>query len=139
MGTTTMNALQSSYLLHHSSSTKLNPLSSPKFPHNSTSSTTPNNQSKPVLLNPVFSSISNSSSSSSTNNKEQKWVHEGTISESLPNGMFWVNCDNGDVILGYVSGKMRRGSIRILPGDRVKVEVSRYDSTRGRIIYRTRG
>ncbi|KAL9239636.1 hypothetical protein vseg_013939 [Gypsophila vaccaria] len=133
---TTMNALQSFYPKTN------NPLSPPKLPSNSTflPSKIPQNQSKNtplLLLKPIFNSIS--SNSSSTNNKEQKWVHEGTISESLPNGMFWVNCDNGDVILGYVSGKMRRGSIRILPGDRVKVEVSRYDSTRGRIIYRTRG
>nr|UHA56480.1 translation initiation factor 1 [Argophyllum lejourdanii] len=71
--------------------------------------------------------------------KEQKWIHEGLInSESLPNGMFRVCLDNEDMILGYVSGKIRRSFIRILPGDRVKIEVSRYDSTRGRIIYRLR-
>ncbi|GJX68082.1 ribosomal protein L14 [Tanacetum coccineum] len=70
--------------------------------------------------------------------KEQKWIHEGLITESLPNGMFRVRLDNEDMILGYVSGKIRRSFIRILPGDRVKIEVSRYDSTRGRIIYRLR-
>nr|UHA56650.1 translation initiation factor 1 [Argophyllum nullumense] len=71
--------------------------------------------------------------------KEQKWIHEGLInSKSLPNGMFRVCLDNEDMILGYVSGKIRRSFIRILPGDRVKIEVSRYDSTRGRIIYRLR-
>nr|YP_001294305.1 translation initiation factor 1 [Illicium oligandrum]A6MMX9.1 RecName: Full=Translation initiation factor IF-1, chloroplastic [Illicium oligandrum]ABQ52553.1 translational initiation factor 1 [Illicium oligandrum] len=73
--------------------------------------------------------------------KEQKWIHEGLITESLPNGMFRVrldNVDNEDLILGYVSGRIRRSFIRILPGDRVKIEVSRYDSTRGRIIYRLR-
>lgn len=70
--------------------------------------------------------------------KEQKWIHEGLITESLPNGMFRVRLDNEDLILGYVSGKIRRSFIRILPGDRVKIEVSRYDSTRGRIIYRLR-
>nr|YP_009378878.1 translation initiation factor 1 [Actinidia kolomikta]YP_009680047.1 translation initiation factor 1 [Saurauia tristyla]YP_010581188.1 initiation factor 1 [Saurauia napaulensis]AUB30101.1 translation initiation factor 1 [Actinidia arguta]ARI43731.1 translation initiation factor 1 [Actinidia kolomikta]ASD34370.1 translation initiation factor 1 [Actinidia kolomikta]AWQ64216.1 translation initiation factor 1 [Actinidia arguta]QDP13791.1 translation initiation factor 1 [Saurauia tristyla] len=68
--------------------------------------------------------------------KEEKWIHEGLITESLPNGMFRVRLDNENLILGYISGKIRRGSIRILPGDRVKIEVSRYDSTRGRIIYR---
>nr|AWI71063.1 translation initiation factor 1 [Thevetia peruviana] len=67
---------------------------------------------------------------------EQKWIHEGLITESLPDGMFRVRLDNEDLILGYVSGKIRRNFIRIRPGDRVKVEVSRYDSTRGRIIYR---
>nr|YP_010878160.1 translational initiation factor 1 [Mesoamerantha guatemalensis]WHE19957.1 translational initiation factor 1 [Mesoamerantha guatemalensis] len=72
--------------------------------------------------------------------KEQKLIHEGLITESLPNGMFRVRLDNEneDLILGYVSGRIRRSFIRILPGDRVKIEVSRYDSTRGRIIYRLR-
>nr|YP_009450267.1 translational initiation factor 1 [Burmannia nepalensis]AOV94000.1 translational initiation factor 1 [Burmannia nepalensis] len=68
--------------------------------------------------------------------KEQKWIYEGLITESLPNGMFQVRLDNEDLILGYISGKIRRGFIRILPGDRVKIEVNRYDSTKGRIIYR---
>ncbi|MED6133892.1 hypothetical protein PIB30_032464 [Stylosanthes scabra] len=69
---------------------------------------------------------------------EQKWVHEGLITESLPNGMFRVRLDNEDLILGYVSGKIRKNFVRILPGDRVKVEVSRYDSSKGRIVYRLR-
>nr|YP_010712257.1 translational initiation factor 1 [Corydalis ternata]UGO88545.1 translation initiation factor 1 [Corydalis ternata]WDA92912.1 translational initiation factor 1 [Corydalis ternata] len=68
--------------------------------------------------------------------REQKWVFEGLITESLPNGMFRVRLDNDDLILGYISGKIRCSFIRILPGDRVKIEVSRYDSTKGRIIYR---
>nr|YP_009558149.1 translation initiation factor 1 [Lonicera nervosa]YP_010414228.1 translational initiation factor 1 [Lonicera gynochlamydea]YP_010703371.1 translational initiation factor 1 [Lonicera szechuanica]UWK23675.1 translational initiation factor 1 [Lonicera rupicola var. syringantha]AZZ06117.1 translation initiation factor 1 [Lonicera nervosa]URS64410.1 translational initiation factor 1 [Lonicera gynochlamydea]WCO11825.1 translational initiation factor 1 [Lonicera szechuanica] len=72
------------------------------------------------------------------NQKEPKCIHEGLITESLPNGMFRVHLDNGDLIIGYISGKIRRSFIRILPGDRVQVEVSRYDSTRGRIIYRLR-
>nr|QQO99469.1 InfA [Lonicera angustifolia var. myrtillus] len=72
------------------------------------------------------------------NQKELKCIHEGLITESLPNGMFRVHLDNGDLIIGYISGKIRRSFIRILPGDRVQVEVSRYDSTRGRIIYRLR-
>ncbi|WOG97285.1 hypothetical protein DCAR_0416625 [Daucus carota subsp. sativus] len=67
--------------------------------------------------------------------KEQKWIHEGLITESFPNGMFRIRLDNQDMILGYVSGKIRSSFIRILPGDRVKIEISRYDSTRGRIIY----
>ncbi|KAK7388853.1 hypothetical protein VNO78_23680 [Psophocarpus tetragonolobus] len=69
---------------------------------------------------------------------EQKWVHEGLIMESLPNGMFRVRLDNEDLILGYISGKIRKNYVRILPGDRVKVEVSRYDSSKGRIVYRLR-
>lgn len=69
---------------------------------------------------------------------EQKWTHEGLITESLPNGMFRVRLDNEDLILGYVSGKIRKNFVRILPGDRVKVEVSRYDSSKGRIVYRLR-
>nr|WOC91431.1 translational initiation factor 1 [Utricularia graminifolia] len=70
--------------------------------------------------------------------KEQKWIEEGLITESLPNGMFRVRLDNENVILGYISGKIRRSFIRILPGDKVKIEVNRYDSTKGRIIYRFR-
>ncbi|KAL8225992.1 hypothetical protein R6Q57_018549, partial [Mikania cordata] len=58
--------------------------------------------------------------------KEQKWIHEGLITESLPNGMFRVRLDNENMILGYVSGKIRRSFIRILPVDRVKIE--EYDS-----------
>nr|YP_009570817.1 translation initiation factor 1 [Limonium tenellum]YP_009722536.1 translational initiation factor 1 [Limonium aureum]YP_010241394.1 InfA [Limonium tetragonum]YP_010241477.1 InfA [Limonium bicolor]YP_010464997.1 translation initiation factor 1 [Limonium otolepis]YP_010997468.1 translational initiation factor 1 [Limonium franchetii]QKN99061.1 translational initiation factor 1 [Limonium sinense]QBC67909.1 translation initiation factor 1 [Limonium tenellum]QGN73761.1 translational initiation len=68
--------------------------------------------------------------------KEEKTIREGLITESLSNGMFRVHLDNKDMILGYISGKMRRSFIRILPGDRVKIEVNRYDSTKGRIIYR---
>nr|WEV86933.1 translational initiation factor 1 [Lundia spruceana] len=67
---------------------------------------------------------------------EQKWIHEGLITESLPNGMFRVRLDNEDLVLGYISGKIRRGFIKILPGDKVKIEISRYDSTKGRIISR---
>ncbi|KAK8955954.1 hypothetical protein KSP40_PGU007745 [Platanthera guangdongensis] len=52
--------------------------------------------------------------------------------------MFRVRLDNQDLILGYISGRIRRSFIRILPGDRVKIEMSRYDSTRGRMIYRLR-
>ncbi|KAG6739380.1 hypothetical protein POTOM_056975 [Populus tomentosa] len=69
---------------------------------------------------------------------EQKWTHEGSVTESLPNGMFRVRLDNEDLIIGYISGKIRKNFVRILPGDRVKVEVSRYDSSRGRIVYRLR-
>ena len=61
---------------------------------------------------------------------------EGTILESLPNAMFRVELDNGHKVLAHISGKMRMNYIRILPYDRVIVELSPYDLTRGRIIYR---
>lgn len=68
--------------------------------------------------------------------KEGKIEVEGTIKETLPNAMFRVQLDNGHMVLAHVSGKMRMNFIRILPGDRVTVELSPYDLTRGRIIYR---
>nr|BDY08996.1 translational initiation factor 1 [Lysimachia decurrens] len=52
---------------------------------------------------------------------KKKWIHEGLIRESLPNGMFRVHLDNEGLILGYISGKIGRSFIRILPGDRVKI------------------
>ena len=61
---------------------------------------------------------------------------EGTVQESLPNAMFRVTLDNGFEVLTHVSGKLRRNYIRILLGDHVKIELSPYDLTRGRIIYR---
>lgn len=61
---------------------------------------------------------------------------EGRIIEPLPNAMFRVQLDNGHKILCHVSGKIRMNFIRILPGDRVTVELSPYDLTRGRIVYR---
>ena len=60
---------------------------------------------------------------------------EGTVLESLPNAMFRVELDNGHKVLAHISGKMRMNYIRILPDDRVIVELSPYDLTRGRIIY----
>ena len=61
---------------------------------------------------------------------------EGTITEALPNAMFRVELENGHKVLAHISGKMRMHYIRILPGDRVQVEMSPYDLTRGRISYR---
>ncbi|GIV00089.1 MAG: hypothetical protein KatS3mg014_1704 [Actinomycetota bacterium] len=61
---------------------------------------------------------------------------EGTVTEPLPNAMFRVELDNGHKVLAHISGKMRMHYIRILPGDRVLVELSPYDLTRGRIVYR---
>ena len=61
---------------------------------------------------------------------------EGVVTEPLPNAMFRVELDNGHKILAHISGKMRKNFIRILRGDRVLVELSSYDLTKGRIIYR---
>jgi translation initiation factor IF-1 len=61
---------------------------------------------------------------------------QGTIMETLPNAMFRVELDNGHKVLAHISGKMRMHYIKILPGDRVTVELSPYDLTRGRITYR---
>ncbi|MFB3852957.1 MAG: translation initiation factor IF-1 [Vicinamibacterales bacterium] len=60
----------------------------------------------------------------------------GVVLESLPNAMFRIGLDNRHEVLAHVSGRMRRNFIRILPGDRVQVELSPYDLTRGRITYR---
>lgn len=68
--------------------------------------------------------------------KEEAIVVEGTVVEPLPNAMFKVELENGHVVLAHISGKMRMHFIRILPGDKVKVELSPYDLTRGRIVYR---
>jgi translation initiation factor IF-1 len=68
--------------------------------------------------------------------KEEKIEIEGTVTEALPGTQFRVQLDNGYEVLAYLSGKMRRYYIRILLGDRVRVEVTPYDLTRGRITYR---
>ncbi len=68
--------------------------------------------------------------------EEEKIVVEGTVVEALPGTQFRVRLDNGHQILAYLSGKMRKYYIRILLGDRVKVEMSPYDLTRGRITFR---
>ncbi|MDP3142809.1 MAG: translation initiation factor IF-1 [Candidatus Omnitrophota bacterium] len=68
--------------------------------------------------------------------KEELIEVEGTILESLPNAMFKVELDNGHKVLAHISGKIRMHFIRILPGDRVKLELSPYDLNRGRIIFR---
>ena len=70
--------------------------------------------------------------------KEEPIEVEGIIKETLPNAMFRVELDNGHKILAHVSGKMRMNFIRILPGDTVKIQLSPYDLTRGRIIYRVK-
>ncbi len=67
---------------------------------------------------------------------KQKVEVEGTVVEALPNTQFRVELDSGHEVLAYISGKMRKYYIRILLGDRVRVELSPYDLTRGRIVYR---
>ncbi len=70
--------------------------------------------------------------------KEELIETEGKIIEALPNAMFKVELANGHVVLAHVSGKMRMNFIRILPGDKVKLELSPYDLTRGRITFRVK-
>ena len=68
--------------------------------------------------------------------KEDKIEVEGSILEALPNAMFRVQIPQGKIVLAHISGKMRMHYIKILPGDRVRLELSPYDLTRGRIIFR---
>ena len=70
--------------------------------------------------------------------KEDVIEVEGVVKEPLPNAMFKVELDNGHEVLAHISGKMRMHFIRILPGDKVKLEISPYDLKRGRIIYRSK-
>ncbi len=70
--------------------------------------------------------------------KEEAIEVEGTIIEPLPNAMFRVELDNGHKVLAHISGKMRMHFIKILPGDRVTVELSPYDLTRGRVTFRAK-
>jgi translation initiation factor IF-1 len=70
--------------------------------------------------------------------KEEAIEVEGKVIEPLPNAMFRVELDNGHIVLAHISGKMRKFYIRILPGDRVTVELSPYDLSRGRITYRAK-
>ena len=69
---------------------------------------------------------------------EEKIEMEGEVLEALGSGMFRVELDNGHSLIAYTAGRMRRYRIRMAPGDRVSVEVSPYDITRGRIVYRHR-
>ena len=68
--------------------------------------------------------------------KEEGIEVEGTVVETLPNAMFRVELENGHLVLGHISGRMRKHFIKILPGDTVIVELSPYDLNRGRIVYR---
>ena len=70
--------------------------------------------------------------------KEDAIEMEGTVEEALPNAMFRVKLENDHMVLAHISGRMRKFFIRILPGDKVTVELSPYDLTRGRITYRSK-
>jgi translation initiation factor IF-1 len=71
------------------------------------------------------------------NKKTKEFIEaKGTVEESLPGGKFKINLENGQTIRGHLSGKMRMHRIRVMPGDEVKVEMSPYDLTKGRIVYR---
>jgi translation initiation factor IF-1 len=70
--------------------------------------------------------------------REDRIEVDGVVSEKLPNNMFRVQLDNGHIVLAHVSGKMRMNFINILPGDKVKVELSPYDLQRGRIVFRSK-
>ena len=70
--------------------------------------------------------------------KEDHIEMEGTVIETLPNTMFRVELDNGHIVTAHISGKMRKNYIRILTGDRVTVQLTPYDLTKGRITYRVR-
>jgi translation initiation factor IF-1 len=70
--------------------------------------------------------------------KEEKIEMDGEVTEALPNTMFRVTIDNGHELLGQLAGIMRRRRIRVSPGDRVRIEISPYDLSRGRIVHRYR-
>ncbi len=70
--------------------------------------------------------------------KDDSFEVEGTVVQALANTRFRVELENGDVVLAHVAGKMRKNFIRIVPGDQVRVELSPYDLTKGRITYRER-
>jgi translation initiation factor IF-1 len=84
----------------------------------------------------VFKQKNTTGSMTLTKSKEDAIVMEGTVLEPLPNAMFRVELENGHNVLAHISGKMRMHYIRILPGDRVQVELTPYDLQRGRITYR---
>jgi len=70
--------------------------------------------------------------------KEDQIVMDGTVVETLPNTMFRVQLENGHIVTAHISGRMRKNYIRILTGDKVKVEMTPYDLTKGRIVFRDR-
>jgi translation initiation factor IF-1 len=95
-----------------------------------------NRRTSPLVTAPSQPVIPANKESPLPKPKEDAIVLDGTILESLPNAMFRVELDNGHKVLAHISGKMRMNYIRILPGDKVQVELTPYDLTRGRITYR---
>ncbi len=83
---------------------------------------------RPLFINRYYSDMA----------KEEHIEMEGTVLETLPNTMFRVELENGHVITAHISGKMRKHYIRILTGDKVTVQLTPYDLTKGRIVYRAR-
>ena len=107
------------------------------MPIKKTNNYSASNSGKPKSTNPVNNSNNNDQASKFLAKKDVIAV-EGKIIETLPNAMFQVALDNGHVALGHISGKMRKNFIKILQGDRVIIELSPYDLTRGRITFRYR-
>ena len=70
--------------------------------------------------------------------KEESFEMEGVVADTLPNTMFRVQLENGHIVIAHISGKMRKNYIRILTGDKVRVELTPYDLNKGRIVYRAR-
>ncbi len=89
---------------------------------------------RPLIVHPLSSNSTRSATLPKP--KEDAIVMEGTVLEPLPNAMFRVELENGHNVLAHISGKMRMHYIRILPGDKVQVELTPYDLQRGRITYR---
>ena len=89
---------------------------------------------RPLIVHPT--SLNPTRSTTLSKPKEDAIVMEGTVLEPLPNAMFRVELENGHDVLAHISGKMRMHYIRILPGDKVQVELTPYDLQRGRITYR---
>lgn len=79
---------------------------------------------------------SQSNASGQSQSSKDFIISEGVVEELLPSATFRVKLDNGHLILGHLSGKMRLNKIRLLPGDHVKVEISPYDLSKGRVVYR---
>ena len=92
-------------------------------------------RSRPGTI-PYETTVRSGTLSTKAKTKEEALTLEGTVTEALRNASFRVELPNGHVVLAHNSGKMRQHRIRVLPGDRVQVEVSPYDLTRGRIVYR---
>jgi translation initiation factor IF-1 len=87
----------------------------------------------------IIDSLTGGIMTTATTETEEKLILDGKIIEALPNTSFRVELENGHSVLAYLSGKMRKFYIRVLLGDKVKVELSPYDLERGRVVYRYKG